>query len=478
MAYRDLVIKNSDDTEGLPSEAARHIQTIRNMFFIGENSKIQRMLYTFHVSTEKLSAPDFNVQLLEFKTLVSFIYSSPHQGKGNLFLRNEHSTLFIFTPTQIPAMFLNQPNTELEQSTIPIPSSRDILVPGYEVVINDKYYSSQPEGSPIYPPVPNIWLNISQDLFIDFTLVLTESTLYGPLLKYFLSHDENDIITERILTAMTWYNRSTAIDIDESVALINLAIAFESLLDLDQSEQLTNRFKEAVTLLVGEIPRLDSWLTQFYKARSAIVHKGKSSSLMFIAADKPERLPENNSLEYRSLVSYGRQIFQVCVATIITGSQLSKRLNLASLLVTNQQRLQKICEMLSKADVTPASRILAVKRQVQDVETYRFEEEKALKIEQLIGVAKLLVQNYIESSPNESPDFIQKMKTFSQIDISNQFEALFMIKEIQSQLERGSVRDLSNEPHAIVASLIDSVWYYTFPYWSNLKGRELTVKPT
>ena len=255
-------------------------------------------------------------------------------------------------------LVVNEHNVEIlpEAQNLKFDSRHEIE--GYEVRLNNKSYFWATRGSRIFPPLMGLWLNISQDLSNDFNYGLSDSLLYGSVVKYLSMRKDDDKLSERILTALTWYNRSIRLDIDESVALINLAIAFESLLALEPGEKITDRFKEAVTLLVGDVPRLDSWLTQFYKARSNIVHEGRSTSLMFFASDhlkKPIRSPE---LEYRSLVSYGRQVFQVCVATIITGSQISKRLKLDSLLVTNQQRLERICQVLSKRDRTPTERIM------------------------------------------------------------------------------------------------------------------------
>ena len=92
-----------------------------------------------------------------------------------------------------------------------------------------------------------------------------------PLAQYFFTRKDDDNFGERILTSITWYNRSLKSDIDESEALVNLAIAFESLLDLDRGDNITTRFKEAVSLIVRDVDRLESWITQFYKARSEIV---------------------------------------------------------------------------------------------------------------------------------------------------------------------------------------------------------------
>jgi hypothetical protein len=472
--YRNLTIRSSDDNTGLPPEAIQHLETIRPMFFLRDHVRIKRMSYAFLASTDKLTPPQFTKQLLEFQTLISFTYSTPHPSQGDPFLCSEHSSLYVFQPTrQVPThLLVGEDTVEVLSESQVTKSESKLYTEGYTVTLNDKSYFWVTPGSRIYPPSPSLWLNISQDLSHDFHYVPSERTLYRSLVDYLSLRDESDNMYQRILTALTWYNRSTGINIDESVALVNLAIAFESLLDLEQGEQLTTRFKDAVTLLVSDVPRLESWLFQFYKARSDIVHKGKSTSLMFVATDNPRKASERLDLEYRSLVSYGRQIFQVCVATIITGAQIAKRLNLASLLVTNQQRLESICQILNKPGGTPLDRILASSRDVQDINTYQFVQEKGLKYEQLIGTAKLMVQQYLDSAPNESPELIEQMNKFSAVDSANHYEALSLLKEIQEGLERAPsspMPKMPNNPRITVVSLIDTVWHYTFIYYFQLK---------
>jgi hypothetical protein len=317
-----------------------------------------------------------------------------------------------------------------------------------------------------------MWLNINQNLSSDFDYPLSQSKRYGPVINYFASKDDDDNLRKRILTALNWYNRSIAQDVAESVALVNLAIAFESLLNLEEGQRVTERFKEAVGLLVVDVPRIDSWLTQFYVARSQIVHKGYATSLMFVATDDPKKPFERPELEYRSLVSYGRQVFQVCMATILTGAQLAKELKLSSLLVTNQQRLERICKILYKGNGTPAERIQATGQDIYDMETYRYVAEKGLTVDQLIGTAKLMINQYLDSKPDEPSHQIERMAKLIKIETKDSFIALSLLKAIQEDFKsygiaRGS---LPIAPHVIVASLIDTVWHYTFMHYFYLEG--------
>jgi hypothetical protein len=469
--YRNLIIRSSDDNTGLPSESIQHLETIRLMFFLRDHVRIKRMLYAFHTSTDKLTASQFTQQLLEFQTLISFVYSSPHPSEGDPFLHSEHSSLYVFNPTQIfTELLTGEDNTELLSDSQVIKSDSQPLTDGWEVRLNDKSYLWVSRGSRIYPPSPSLRLNNSQNLSQDFNYIFAQSQLYQSLLNYLSSREETDNISQRILTALTWYNRSIAIDIDESVALVNLAIAFESLLDLEQGEQLTTRFKDAVSLLAGDVSRLDSWIFQFYKARSDIVHKGKTTRLMFVATDNPRKTSEKLDSEYRSLASDGRHIFQICVATIVTGSQIAKRLNLASLLVTNQQRLERICQILSNPNGTPLDRILASSRDVQDIDTYRWVPEHGLKYDQLIGTAKLMIQQYLNSAPEESSELIEQMNKFLAVDSTNHYAALSLLEGIQQGLEHVLLSPILNNPRITVAALIDTVWHYTSLYYFQLQS--------
>lgn len=469
--YRSLIIRSSDDPTDLPPDVIRHLDIISTMFFLRDHLRIQKMSYAFHAPSEEFSAYEFTRQLLEFQTLVCFIYSTPHPTFGEPFLRYDHASLFLFQPKQVSKYLLvNDHNVEILSEAQRLEFDSRDEIDGYEGRLNNRSYFWVARGSRIFPPAVSLWLNISQDLNVDFNYRLPQSRRYEPVVKYFAKREENDILGERILTALTWHNRSIGIDIDEDVALVNLAIAFESLLGLETGEKVTDRFKDAVSLLVGDVPRLDSWLTQFYKARSQIVHEGRSASLMFVATDDPKKSFGSPELEYRSLVSYGWKVFQVCVATILTGAQIADELKLDSLLVTNQQRLERICQALSKEDGTPADRIIAASKDVHDIETYRFVAEKGLKVEQLIGTAKLMIKQYLDSAPNESPELINQMTEFAAVDSEDHYAALSLLKEIRDGVQSGGIAQPSSpiDLRSIVASLINSVWHYTFMYYFHL----------
>jgi hypothetical protein len=171
---------------------------------------------------------------------------------------------------------------EAEHHTIlgePIPIAWDNdLAPGYDGMLNFIEHFWVVKGSRVYPPVPHITLNISQDLAADCGEFLQGGTGYE--LARLLTDDARHI-GERLFTALRWYNATNRAEASESEALVNLAIAFESLLDLPTGEK-TDRFVDSVSLLLGRVPRLKDWVRQFYDARSRVAHEGKLSQARFM----------------------------------------------------------------------------------------------------------------------------------------------------------------------------------------------------
>lgn len=474
--YRDVTIRSCDDLMALPTDAIPHLEKLRAMFFLKGHLRIKQMSYAFCNSIDEAAVSKFAEVLSEFQTLVSYFYSSPHPTSGDPFLRYEHSSLYIFQPKRFfEGLIGDDHNVEVlpEVQNLKVNTRKE--VDGYEGILNNKSFLWVTDGSRIFPPTASLWLNISQDLNVEFNHRLDQSDTYRPVIEYFAAKNDVGVFRERILTALSWYNKSTRIDIDESEALVDLAIAFESLLDLYRGDSLTTRFNEAVGLLAGDIGRLDSWLTQFYNARSDIVHKGQSRNLMFVPTDYPKKNIGTSELEYRSLVSYGRQIFRVCAATILTGAQLANKLNLPSLLISNQERLERICQILGGKDKTPAERILATSQDVSDIENYRFVPEKGLKIDQLIATAKIMVKQYLETNPSCDGELIKQMQSLVSTETKNHYEALSLINTIQERASARNIAEIGIESnlHHIVTTLLHSIWGYTFIYFYHLQNKKL-----
>jgi len=477
--YRDIEIKNCNDLSNIPESFIEHIQTLSSIFYLNNFLRIQNPSCAF-LEQEK-NFGQFFKQIFEFQTLIRYFYSSPHPIFGNPFLMYEHGSVFIFRPASI-SKYLLIPDHEvviLPEAEKLVFDSRD-ETPGYEGQLNRETLFWVAKGSQLFPPTPGLWLNISQDISRDLGYFSSQSR-YISVFEYFSTRKENDELAERILTALDWYNKSAMIRGDESNSLIHLAIAFESLLGLEKGEKVTDRFNESVKVLVGDIPRLDSWLTQFYNARSDIIHEGKTQNIMFKATDDQKKSSTYPELEYRSLVSYGRQVFRVCVTAKVTGAMLADDLKLASLLVTNQQRFERICEKLSKdVNKTPNERILATEKDVSEIDTYRFVGEKGLKTPQLLGTAKLMVQQYLLTNPNENPELMKRLSDFAEQKKDDQFKIMSSFRAIHEFFSKEN--RTSSSPTAISRSilitLVENVWHYTFSEYYQLLKKNMPNEPT
>ena len=475
ISYQGITIRSNDDLTDLPKDAFPHFEKLQAMFYLRDHLKIKHISYAFYAFDDDRNVSKFAETLSEFQTLICYFYSSSHPSSGDPFLHYEHSSLYIFRPEEISESLLrNHPEVVEEMPEIRSLKLNDRNeVNGYEGVLNNKSYFWVTEGSRIFPPTAHLSLNLAQDLSSEFNHLFPLSDSYSSLLNYFAARSEKDSLGERILTALTWHNRSVRIDIDESEALVNLAIAFESLLDLERDKSLTARFKEAIGLLVGDVSRLDSWITQFYEARSSIVHKGRSPKLMFVPVDKPEKDNGKSELEYRTLVSYGRQIFVICVTTILTGAQLAKKLNLSSLLITNRERYERIYSLLREKDKNSTECILTTKQDVLEIEKYRFVPENGLKIDLLIGASKLMIKRYIESNPSIDVELAIQLQALVSTDSSDHYAALSLINKINDSMKHRQdfESDVQSNLHSIVATLLESIWSYSFMYFYYLEDK-------
>jgi hypothetical protein len=479
--YKNLIFKNIDDVTDIPDGSIDHLNILRQMFFHHDDFLIKQITYTIlrQPNEKELADKAILEQLQEFQTLITYLYSAPNQTSGDPFLSKENASVYLCKPKLFTSTLLGETHlTERISSDNYPPKNKFGEVKGYEVLLDFRSHLWVVKGSRIYPPVGFLSLNFAQDLHFDFNLRLPQSK-QAPIITFILSRPERSHLSNRLLTALEWYNRSISQDLEEEVALIYLAIAFESLLNLDQGEKVTARFREAVNMLLGGVPRLDSWLTQFYDARSMIVHKGRSSNLAFLAIDDPKSKMSDRTPKYRSLVSVGRQIFRLCVSTITYGASTADELNLPSMFFTNQQRLEEICKTLSNTVMSAREKLLIVKQLIQDIDNYKFVDETGLRIETLISSAQLTVRVYLDSNPELDPELLKMFKTFSFTPREQDYyKALSCLEELVGYLKQNT--PIAGDNHiADVSMLLEYVWGYTFfnYYWLKNKKEKETDTP-
>ncbi len=269
--------------------------------------------------------------------------------------------------------------------------------------------------------------------------------------------------TDRILTAIRWFNVVNAASSDEAMAVIALAIAFESMLCLPEGDRKTEPLAEAVSLLLGRVPRLDNWARQFYRARSAIVHEGRAQHLHFFPSDG--RQPAPDSPRYRPLLSYGRQIFRLCVGVLLTGADLAERAELQDAFVTNQERFEAICKALDDQAESAATRLARVAPLVRAADRSRFVSETGLRIESLLGAARLSAAALLEADPAIEAGLRKTLEQLASAkrsaDHYEELDALSKVKDVCKTVPS------EDEVAGTARYLIELVWHYTFMhyYW-------------
>lgn len=187
------------------------------------------------------------------------------------------------------------------------------------------------------------------------------------------------------------YNRANSYLVDDAQAILSLSVGFEALLGLPLDAK-TDRFIDAISLLLGRVARLNSWAVQFYAARSDVAHEGRTDRLRLMPT--VQKLNEAGP-EYQSLISYGRQIFQLCVGSVLFGTHLAQRSELQDKLTTNQERLELICKTLNDKSLPPTDRFTAVDDIVATVEEYRYVNETGLSIETMMGSLQSAAKNLL-----------------------------------------------------------------------------------
>jgi len=453
---RGIVFRSSDDLEGLSSEQQEHLKTLFAMFFLRNNLRIKRMVYAcVELGEDDKANQNLEQRLYEAQILINYRYAP-----GDRVLHREHASMYTFTTTRVssssiwpedhPQIDYNVENMTAED----VPP--DKYIDGYDGMLNGKSIFWTVPGNRIYPPVPHLSLNISQDLWFDIG-AFAEAERNWAWVDFLKGHKrENTELENRLFTAMDWYNRGTAQDADEPEVLLDLAVAFESLFNLESTDKVTARFEETVMTLLGSFPRLDSWLKQFYDARSSVVHKGMTQHYMFYTKDREKtRFPSGYGgkntaeLTYGSLTSSGRRIFRLCLTTMLSGAKMAEGDRLSSLFVHNQERLEKILQQLNQKTESPEQRLRSIAEVVNDLHDHHpWSSEERILSETLVAVGNSVIETYLATKPQlseQAETLVQEvLQQLQRKDISAD-EKLDFFERIAPSLNQGLGNDATNQ---------------------------------
>jgi len=272
----------------------------------------------------------------------------------------------------------------------------------------------------------------------------------------------------RVFAALHWYNAANDDGLSHSQSLLNLAVAFETLLRLPESSK-KDRLVDAISLLLGRTDRLDDWADQFYAARSRVAHEGQVSDHYFYASDT--RKQRRDSDVSGSLMLYGRMVFQLCIDTLLVGIDLAERADLQEKFITNRERYQKICQLLAVEGGTPSERLLSIAPTLRALHRYQFvsgvfEAGPAIAAVRAAAAALVSCGQELEQELGEAV-----VGAASGIRRDVEVQRLESIELLHGVFEKLSLSSLSPEVR-ILRDLVQLVWMKLFPRYYWLKKRE------
>jgi hypothetical protein len=269
----NFTFRSTDDTTGLDAEDAAHVREIADVLYLQDDLRIRSATYAMLPALDLDKTESAVTELERIQAIVAFCYSHPHPTFGKPFFAFEQASLAIFSPEPV-SIFMVRPEHHVTAAGREAELKQDEWhrVAGYYGRYNFRNPLWVVKNSRLYPPVPHIVLNQSQDLTYDLSRCF-ESIRYHLLPT--LLREGNGATAERVLKAIGWFNRANTLHGDDHSAILDLSVAFETLLALP-TDAKTDRFKDAVSLLLGRVERLDTWAEQFYDARSDVAHEGET----------------------------------------------------------------------------------------------------------------------------------------------------------------------------------------------------------
>lgn len=459
-----FLFRSTDDTSDLETEDAANVREISKMLFLKDDLRIRSSCYTMLPAVDLEKTHPAILELERIQAIIAYCYSAPRHTFGDVFLHFEHASLAVFSPHSVIA-FLVRPDHHVSPAVElpPLEADEQHWVPGYEGRYNFHNPFWVVKGSRLYPPVPHISLNQSQNLAWDVGRAFTEAPQHHLLPT--LIEEPTSENARRAMTAIQWYNRANSYRVSDSEAILDLAIGFEALLGLPRDDK-TERFIDAISLLLGRVPRLNSWAVQFYAARSDVAHEGRTDRLRLMPTG--QKLKEEGP-EYQSLISYGRQIFQLCVGSVLFGTYLAQRSELNDKLTTNQERLELICKTLSDKSLAPIDRFTSIDDIVAAADEYRYVGDAGLRLETMLGALQLAAKNFLECDIPTEPSIRTHLSDLIAAKKSKDgYEILSAIEAWHNAMPKGPLEPRS--PEGIMRRLTEIIWHYNCMRYFHMKN--------
>ena len=466
-----LEFRSTDDIDGLPQGQAASVAEIANMLFASGNQRIERASFAIvdRVDLWSWSDPVCLDALSDIEAVVAYLYAyaSPRHGFSNIFLTPEHASIVVLTPNRVaPVLMRSDFNVINVGEHVDLDTDAAGFVDGYDGILGLRHRFWVASGSRVYGTTPRPTLNISQDLASDVQQSSCARADYHLLFQLLMERGQNGDLRRQVFTAVRWFNRANSEHRAEAESFICLSVALETLLRVPHKAK-KDRFVDAIALLLGRVPRLDDWAKQFYEARSRAVHEGHVGQVAFIQQSSKQK----KATTYQSLLAYGREVFQLCLGTVLTGASLSSNADLAAKLIANSERFETVCRTLNDDSIPLAMRLEQIGPLASEINRYQDVSDTGLAMPAMLGACRAAARVTLESSPDTGEGLRNALAAMADAPrTDNCLEQLGALRALVDELNKLPDLPPARWRYAMI-TLVNTTWDYLLPNYVSIKRR-------
>jgi hypothetical protein len=399
--------RGNHDLADLKASDAENLKKLFQIFYLRYNERISQMSYAIVQLIENNPEPQFK-RLSAAQQLLAFILNKYSY-------RYEQSTLYLLR--------LGTLHVPVQQSNGPIvlESPRPSVSGGWETVpayiglrnIDNRFKKaiSVRLDAKIYgnSDMHNFGVLTHLERLVDQQSRTSEDWPIVRLLETKPERMGNDTFLERVFRSLKWYNQSTSNTLEsEEAGLVFLATAFECLLEVSLSESemegeavkgarrnpgVTEHFVRSLQTLLGPVPRLPEWATQFYNARSAAIHRGRAEAHHFLAGPSKHK---GQQLSIKSLADLGMMIYRICFTTVLAGHFAAEKFDLAGSFFHTQELVNRVIKVLKDTNKSPDDKLREVQRISSSIRNYGIE---AITESTVYEATALLLDVFLQMAP-------------------------------------------------------------------------------
>lgn len=269
-----------------------------------------------------------------------------------------------------------------------------------------------------------------------------------------------------MFTAVRWFNRANSEHREEAESFICLSVALETLLRLPHDAK-KKRFVDAIALLLGRASRLEDWATQFYEARSRAVHEGHVGQVAFVPKSASSKKKE--AATYQSLLAYGREVFQLCLGTVLTGASLSSHADLVSKLISNSERFETVSKILNNDSLPLAVRLEKLDPLARAIRRYRYVPDTGRAIPMVLGACVAAARVALKASSDIDEGLQSALTALAEAPRTvGHLERLDALGALVNEMKRLPDRTAAGVSYAVI-TLVEDAWHYSFQHYFAIK---------